>query len=254
MLLRTFRPRTRSLGVLVVGAALASCRSSGDFRVLYEPDPVPRCARTGKAWFRARVDSLSRQPARIGREGTLLPAGASAWIEVEVAADESSFALELWTPDASSRLARVETRVRTVQAKLDDERELPMPRLGGGQARVVAGYHARNHMQAGRRRALDLVPDSGPALDAAIESPVEGRVLGVTTEMPDIPGGRPNEILIRAKDGRILLFSHLRRGSCPWKPGETVRVGDLLGRIGLSGRTSGPHLHLELVESRSSRR
>jgi murein DD-endopeptidase MepM/ murein hydrolase activator NlpD len=41
---------------------------------------------------------------------------------------------------------------------------------------------------------------------------------------------------------------HLQTGSIPVVIGQRVRTGDLLGRVGSTGASSGPHLHFEVWE------
>lgn len=236
----------------VASLALFSCRSSGDFRLRYEPDPVPREARTGHAWFRARIDSLARRSARVGVDGPLLPPGQSIWIDVDL--DPSQETLEVPIFDRTGRrLALLRAPVETRRTAIEAEQALPIPSIAGRAPRVLAGFHASNHRRVGRRQALDLTTPLGiDAFGARIESPVRGKVLGVTDDAPDRPGGRPNELLLLCDDGMILLFSHLQRGSIRWRPGDRVRRGETIGRIGLSGVTSGPHLHLELVREKAT--
>ena len=42
------------------------------------------------------------------------------------------------------------------------------------------------------------------------------------------------------------VFMHLRSGSIPVKAGQRVRTGQLIGEIGNTGRSFGPHLHFEI--------
>ncbi|MDH6531945.1 murein DD-endopeptidase MepM/ murein hydrolase activator NlpD [Aurantimicrobium minutum] len=42
------------------------------------------------------------------------------------------------------------------------------------------------------------------------------------------------------------VYCHMVPGSPPFKAGDTVNKGDLVGNIGLTGLTTGPHLHLEI--------
>lgn len=42
------------------------------------------------------------------------------------------------------------------------------------------------------------------------------------------------------------VYCHMVPGSPPFKAGDTVNKGDLVGNIGLTGITTGPHLHLEI--------
>ncbi|MEN7343194.1 MAG: M23 family metallopeptidase [Pseudomonadota bacterium] len=44
--------------------------------------------------------------------------------------------------------------------------------------------------------------------------------------------------------GVTVMLAHLREGSVAVQQGDSVAVGQLLGTIGMSGRTFGPHLHM----------
>jgi hypothetical protein len=43
------------------------------------------------------------------------------------------------------------------------------------------------------------------------------------------------------------LLAHLRNGSVKVSVGQHVKTGDLLGEVGNSGNTTGPHLHFQLM-------
>lgn len=84
-----------------------------------------------------------------------------------------------------------------------------------------------------------------------------GRVLGIRDGMTDIARGRPgapelngkdcgNGILIESPDGWRFQYCHLRRNTVAVEKGQIVAAGDVLGHIGLSGRTSFPHVHLTI--------
>ena len=49
-------------------------------------------------------------------------------------------------------------------------------------------------------------------------------------------------------DGHFVHYAHLQRGSLRVRLGERVRRGEALGRVGNSGNTSGPHLHLHVSD------
>lgn len=84
-----------------------------------------------------------------------------------------------------------------------------------------------------------------------------GTVRGVRDGMPDFAQGDAGAPDVTGKDcgnGVVLdhgggwetQYCHLARGSVTVRPDDTVDAGQTLGRIGLSGRTQFPHLHLSV--------
>ncbi|MDX2196560.1 MAG: M23 family metallopeptidase [Cytophagales bacterium] len=57
-------------------------------------------------------------------------------------------------------------------------------------------------------------------------------------------GGYGNYVLVRHYNGLETIYGHLTRQLV--KVGEVVKAGDLIGWGGSTGRSSGPHLHLEI--------
>ena len=84
-----------------------------------------------------------------------------------------------------------------------------------------------------------------------------GVVTGRRDAMPDIALGEPgapalggrdcgNGVMLRHEGGWTTQYCHMARGSLTVARGARVARGAVLGRIGLSGRTEFPHLHLTL--------
>ncbi|HEX2137548.1 MAG TPA: M23 family metallopeptidase [Microvirga sp.] len=95
---------------------------------------------------------------------------------------------------------------------------------------------------AEQRRGVDVV------------AAADGRVLRVRDGVPDVSvraQGRErvegaecgNGVVVAHDHGLETQYCHLARGSVAVRPGETVRAGQTIGRIGLSGATEYPHLH-----------
>jgi murein DD-endopeptidase MepM/ murein hydrolase activator NlpD len=55
-------------------------------------------------------------------------------------------------------------------------------------------------------------------------------------------------VIIRTGDGTFVHYAHLRRNSVAVKTGESVRRGQLIGRLGNSGNTNGAHLHFDITD------
>jgi murein DD-endopeptidase MepM/ murein hydrolase activator NlpD len=121
------------------------------------------------------------------------------------------------------------------------------------------GEYARDHV--GRQNA-DWYGYGEPVLAAA-----EARVAAIMDSIPDnVPGEDSravpirvstllgNYVLLDLRAGpgdvhRYALYGHLRPGSLRVHVGDTVRRGQILGAIGNSGNSDGPHLHYQVTEA-----
>ncbi len=95
------------------------------------------------------------------------------------------------------------------------------------------------------------------AAGVAVRAGADGVVAGVRDGMDDVDvhsigvaalKGRDcgNGVRLAHGDGWTTQYCHLRKGSVVVKDRETVKAGQVLGRVGLSGATQYPHLHMEV--------
>ena len=91
----------------------------------------------------------------------------------------------------------------------------------------------------------------------AVLAAADGVVAGVRDGMADVSfreTGKEavkdrecgNGLLLRHADGWETQYCHLAQGSVAVRRGQTVRAGERLGLVGLSGLTEFPHLHLTI--------
>ncbi len=59
-------------------------------------------------------------------------------------------------------------------------------------------------------------------------------------------GGFGNYVKVKHPDGWNTYYAHLKKFSIPVSIGDFVACGDLIGEMGSSGHSTGPHLHFEL--------
>jgi murein DD-endopeptidase MepM/ murein hydrolase activator NlpD len=135
--------------------------------------------------------------------------------------------------------------------------------LQGGGSLVLNPFH---RWFASDKYALDLVKlnalgnrgrgiSPGQLTDYAsfnvpVHSPCTGTIEEVERDVPDNAPGYTdpqhpagNYVLLRCGALRVRL-GHFARGSLAVSPDDAVEVGQVLGRIGNSGNTAEPHLHL----------
>lgn len=85
-----------------------------------------------------------------------------------------------------------------------------------------------------------LAPGNGAIIQ--VVDTVQDNVLGKRNE--NTPPG--NHIIIDHKNGEYSFLAHLKKGSIKVKEGDTVKMGDIIGLAGNSGRSDVPHLHYHL--------
>ena len=65
--------------------------------------------------------------------------------------------------------------------------------------------------------------------------------------------GYGNVIEIQHDDGTVTVYGHLLKSTIKVKKGDKVKQGQLIAKVGTSGKSSGPHLHFEIKDSNGNR-
>lgn len=91
-----------------------------------------------------------------------------------------------------------------------------------------------------------------------IYAPADGWVVEIINKYPnthitedrkiinDCPDPRGNHIIIKHDHGEYSTICHIEKNSFKVKQGEIVREGDIIGKVGNSGNTQGPHIHFQV--------
>jgi hypothetical protein len=75
-------------------------------------------------------------------------------------------------------------------------------------------------------------------------------ILQTTDAAPDVAGKEcGNGVVVNHGDGWETQYCHLANGSVSVKNGDRVAIGTVLGKVGLSGETQFPHLHLSVRQN-----
>lgn len=147
--------------------------------------------------------------------------------------------------------------------------DLQFPLKGGtflvahGGAETVSNLHGYDKTQrygldivkltAAGTRATGLYPSDLARYaiwGASVISPCDGTVVKAVDGLPDNPPGtrdekqkEGNHVVLRCGDANVTL-AHLQRGSVSVRPNARVATGSAIGRVGNSGNTTEPHLHV----------
>ena len=98
--------------------------------------------------------------------------------------------------------------------------------------------------------------------DQPVLAVADGEVTEVVDSIPDhaphvLPGAvtlaniAGNHVILRIGAHRYVVYGHLEHGSVRVRPGERVRRGQTIAKLGDSGQTTAPHLHLHVADGNS---
>jgi murein DD-endopeptidase MepM/ murein hydrolase activator NlpD len=120
---------------------------------------------------------------------------------------------------------------------------LPFP--AGTRYTLEQGFGGRfSHNDPENHSALDLgVPEGTPVLAAragvVMQVEEDFRAHGTDARY----GDRANYVRVLHEDGSMAVYAHLAPASMLRRPGDHVVVGQLVGKSGNTGLSTGPHLH-----------
>jgi hypothetical protein len=103
-------------------------------------------------------------------------------------------------------------------------------------------------------------PKNYTIYDKEVLAVKDATVVSVLDGLPDQPPGKMpegisvedadgNSIVLDLGGGRYALYAHLRAGSIKVKPGDQVKLGQVMARVGNSGNTIAPHLHFHVMDA-----
>jgi murein DD-endopeptidase MepM/ murein hydrolase activator NlpD len=148
------------------------------------------------------------------------------------------------------------------QGMLGDPRANPpmnvryaLPFAPGTKFTLDQGFGGRfSHADAENYYALDFgVPEGTPVLAAragvVVQVEEDFRAHGLDARFAD----RANYVRVLHDDGSIALYAHLAPASMLRRAGDRVVVGQMVGKSGNTGMSSGPHLHFAVQRNAGMR-
>jgi murein DD-endopeptidase MepM/ murein hydrolase activator NlpD len=104
----------------------------------------------------------------------------------------------------------------------------------------TSGFGPRHHpilKQVRNHNGVDWAAPTGTPISAAMDGTVDYAGPG---------GGYGNVIYVGHAGGVQTRYAHMSKYG-PFKKGDRVKAGDIIGYVGTTGRSTGPHLHFELL-------
>jgi murein DD-endopeptidase MepM/ murein hydrolase activator NlpD len=108
-------------------------------------------------------------------------------------------------------------------------------------ARLSSRFGLRRHPILGysmMHRGADFAAPTGTPVMAAGDGVVE---------LAGVNGAYGNYVRLRHDERRRTAYAHLSRFAEGLRPGRRVRQGQTIGYVGSTGRSTGPHLHYEVL-------
>lgn len=140
----------------------------------------------------------------------------------------------------ASSIADEGRRLRALERAVDHTSELmrTLPLRWPIHGPVKSEFGMRPSPWTGRADRHDGL-DIGAAPGTPVESPARGTVVAANQS-----GDYGRYVMLDHGNGIRSLYGHLQK--IDTKVGEQVEIGQVIGRTGSSGRSTGPHLHYEL--------
>jgi murein DD-endopeptidase MepM/ murein hydrolase activator NlpD len=206
---------------------------------------VPLTARAnGNEWeatalLAAPLDARGRPELTLSGGGTTLSAGIAIlsvpWKEERISVQERYASPP---PEIQEQAAREAERNRRAIASFLPEKEWELPLLrpvSGGVSSAFGGRRVVNGEPRAPHRGTDMRGPTG--------TPVRAVAAGtVLLAEPQYFSG--NVIFLDHGQGVVSSYAHL--SAFDVRPGDRVERGAVVGRVGATGRVTGPHLHLGL--------
>lgn len=198
-----------------------------------------------KAEYEATLDALSDKQAEYEAEKADLEAKiaeASAMIEQLEEEINSNYDLYL---EVLAQEEAIESDIQSMIAELERQEAAnsitstgtyiwPLPGYSPGSA-----YGWRMHPIYNEMRF-----HAGEDIGAPSGTPILAADSGMATVIPDNGNGYGNYIMINHGGGRVTLYAHMSAFAI--SNGATVNQGDVIGYVGSTGNSTGPHLHFEV--------
>jgi len=181
---------------------------------------------------KAAADAAAKQrAAKLAANATLTQRRALALAAAKAAAARKAAAQAKALAEARAEAVAKAAAIKAAAAKAAPKVVLP-----------TTGYPLTARFdQAGGRWAHN---HTGLDFEAPMGTPVRSVMAGEVIQA-DFEGAYGRQVKVRHADGTVTSYSHMSEFDV--SVGDSVKAGTMVGRIGMTGNTTGPHVHFEVL-------
>jgi murein DD-endopeptidase MepM/ murein hydrolase activator NlpD len=184
-----------------------------------------------------RIDAIESDARRLSEEvsGQPVEEGVSGHGAggPYVAADEAS------VTEVEARAAQLEGQLRAYRETLARDQQAHLPAVWPVAGEITDSYGVRRNPFGGGSTEFHDGLDIATAWGTPVVAAADG-----TVSFAGAKNGYGNVVIIDHGNGLSTVYGHLSRVET--EVGREVRRGEQLGRVGSTGRSTGPHLHYEV--------
>lgn len=199
-------------------------RDNDIYRAVFEAQPIPDSIRLGKDYSKSNPDLLA-----FANTNTLLE-------NMRKSVDHMRRRLKVQGNSYDTLQKLVETKERMLGAipAIQPVSNRTLDRVASGFGYRIDPIYKTPKMHTG----IDFT--------AATGTPVYATGDGAVREAGYDNGGYGNNVLINHGYGYQTLYAHMKKVKV--RVGDRVRRGEVIGWIGSTGKSTGPHLHYEVIK------
>ncbi len=227
--LRTLREKYAGLqsqmGLLSESVTNLEQRDNDVYRAIFEREPIPDSIRQGKDYRRLALQKSAYATSEVlvqRIEGNL------AAIRRRVAAQQKSY-------DTLARLAAAKEEMLAHIPAIQPISNKTLDRIASGFGYRIDPIYKTPKLHAG----LDFAAPLGTPIYAT----ADGKVQSVSYD----EAGYGNHVILAHGYGYGTLYGHMIKANV--RPGQEVDRGEVIGWVGSTGKSTGPHCHYEIIRN-----
>ena len=197
-------------------------RDNNLYRVYFNASPIPEEER--KAGFK----DVNRYKDLEGYDNSQLVTNTTKRIDLL----RKELAIQSKSLDDILKLAKAKDKLLAAIPAIQPVRNENLKRMVSGFGYRTDPFTKARKMHEG----MDFTSKTG--------TPIYATGDGVVAKADNTVSGYGNHIVIRHGFGYETLYAHLSKYKC--RAGQRVKRGDIIGLVGSTGRSEGPHLHYEV--------